>query len=706
MANENKVLVIDNDLRTIRPPVGMTNIGVAGDRKVTRLGFKMPRYYGGFDLSSFAISINYFNAIGEGDVGFVSGITVEDSAITFTWLVEEFMTLYSGKVRLSVHLEKKNGTKVEKVFNTGYFSTVVLETLDPMNQIEETLPSVVQQFKEELFGQFDGRIDSTLKYNGMAADAGATGDRITKLEFGMSSPFNFKGSTTYAKLPKSGNTVNDTYYCTDKKCRYSWNGSAWYQSSMNESDYADELTALSDKTLINRSTSICDANQCTQMGIYAVSSQETWINLPDGASGNGGVLVVMGANTTTNCYQMFIEYKDSTCYRRNRMKNVFNDWEVILTPLNIHEYNKMKFVSVDDELDLNTMTESGFYFISSAATVKNLPVANNTGGLLRYYYDEHRTGTNRNYQEYYDWATGNYYYRHDKYGTFGKWKRVATEDDISTLTALVGTQQKGYTIQKLDTTKLYVFKQGRRGFIRYEYRLHTDEAINLRTWRLGRIDLCDSALNVSDTISTAGADNEGVLRLDGEDDYIGGVHGDEQYTGFYVFVDGEEYTIQSLPDNMPCEEIRFVVKSNISHCNTTDICIEKVKQTTFDSTGVHVNNRWTCLEDLDIYHVRAILLSVNKTCISKYYDSTVYTVPEDVPETGGGKTNNNMIDTYYMGNISAHVWCGERGGDESMYAGSIADFGDRLKSYFDCYKGHKASEGEVLYCQNNFYITC
>lgn len=60
----------------------------------------------------------------------------------------------------------------------------------------------------------------------------------------VSAPFNFKGTTTYAKLPTSGNKINDTYYCEDKLCRYTWNGEGWYQSSMNEVDYTDELAQM------------------------------------------------------------------------------------------------------------------------------------------------------------------------------------------------------------------------------------------------------------------------------------------------------------------------------------------------------------------------------------------------------------------------------------------------------------------------------
>lgn len=69
---------------------------------------------------------------------------------------------------------------------------------------------------------------------------------IEMLKRNMSSPYNFKGSTTFAALPTSGNAVNDTYYCTDKKCKYTWNGLSWFQSSLNESEYEETLAAMSE----------------------------------------------------------------------------------------------------------------------------------------------------------------------------------------------------------------------------------------------------------------------------------------------------------------------------------------------------------------------------------------------------------------------------------------------------------------------------
>lgn len=68
---------------------------------------------------------------------------------------------------------------------------------------------------------------------------------INTLDTQIASPFNYKGVVAdVASLPASGNTVNDTYYVTAETCLYSWNGSAWSQSSLEESDYLEEISEI------------------------------------------------------------------------------------------------------------------------------------------------------------------------------------------------------------------------------------------------------------------------------------------------------------------------------------------------------------------------------------------------------------------------------------------------------------------------------
>ncbi len=59
----------------------------------------------------------------------------------------------------------------------------------------------------------------------------------------LTSPFNYKGSCLYSELPAEAN-INDTWYCTDLRYRVTWNGVEWAQSSMDESEYVDELNSV------------------------------------------------------------------------------------------------------------------------------------------------------------------------------------------------------------------------------------------------------------------------------------------------------------------------------------------------------------------------------------------------------------------------------------------------------------------------------
>lgn len=351
--------------------------------------------------------------------------------------------------------------------------------------------------------------------------------------------------------------------------------------------------------------------------------------------------------------------------------------------------------------DADQCFNTGFYFVSSSGGWLNIPYAD--GGLLEVIAG---TGDTRLYQKFYTYADSEMWIRNLRRGTFSEWVRVDTDLTLNNiLNETEARYFRGEYYIENSTGTIYIYKKGHNGYIRYSYKNSIDNTINLNTWSLNDIKLCDNNMEVIKTISSNGVDNEGVLRIKGESDFIGGVHGDEQYTDFIIFVDGKEYTINTL-GNMWCSEIRFIVNSNIYHCDTDTVCMTKNKQTTFDRNGVHVNNRWTLLEDIYINRVRAILLSVNKECVSKYYDSTVFTTPTNIPASNGTRNDVNMIDTYYMGDISAHIWCGVRGGDTSMYSASVEDFGNRLKSYFDCYIDYSAKTGEQLYCQNNFYITC
>lgn len=146
-AQEEQVCVIDNNLRTISIPAGISILGVEGDENVYRIYFRMPRMYGDFDLSQFGIRINFRNAQKEKDTYLVEDAFVAEDAISFTWLASRRATKYKGNTEFIVCLRMVDAAGiVTKEFNTTLAKLPVLEGLEPDEiQGEEYVQDVVAQ---------------------------------------------------------------------------------------------------------------------------------------------------------------------------------------------------------------------------------------------------------------------------------------------------------------------------------------------------------------------------------------------------------------------------------------------------------------------------------------------------------------------------------------------------------------------------------
>lgn len=146
---DDGILVIDNDLRTINIPKSVTALGVEYDDDVHRLTFKMPRTYKGVDLSTFGIRINYMNANKEGDIYVVTDKTVQSSTITFSWLVGPHAFAYRGTVKFIVCLKETDSSgKILREFNTTIATLPVLEGLEvDTTPLESELYDVLEQLQ-------------------------------------------------------------------------------------------------------------------------------------------------------------------------------------------------------------------------------------------------------------------------------------------------------------------------------------------------------------------------------------------------------------------------------------------------------------------------------------------------------------------------------------------------------------------------------
>lgn len=124
---------IDENLRLIAVPSIGNVIGVVGDHNVNRVNFKMPRYYNGFDMSTFKVRVNYENVIGETNYYTVNDLTIEDDYMLFSWLVANHACVSEGTVTFSVRMFKKDNDTIIQEFNTTIASGRILPTIDVYN---------------------------------------------------------------------------------------------------------------------------------------------------------------------------------------------------------------------------------------------------------------------------------------------------------------------------------------------------------------------------------------------------------------------------------------------------------------------------------------------------------------------------------------------------------------------------------------------
>lgn len=148
----DKTLIISNDLRTINIPSSVRNLGVESDDDVLQLNFRMPRYIGTIDLSTFSIRINYINSKGDGNIYTVNNPIIDEQFIAFTWLVGPGATMYKGDTKFNVCLRKLNEVdEIDKEYNTTIATLPVLEGLEVDESFIESYVDLLTQWQNDLF---------------------------------------------------------------------------------------------------------------------------------------------------------------------------------------------------------------------------------------------------------------------------------------------------------------------------------------------------------------------------------------------------------------------------------------------------------------------------------------------------------------------------------------------------------------------------
>jgi len=208
----DRTFIIDSDLRTIKIPANITNLGVQSDDDVLTVYFQMPGTYCGVNLSEFNIRINYLNAAGEGDYHDVDDAAVQsDGTIRFSWTIGRHAASVVGTVEFNVCLKKSDSSgNVIKEFNTTTASLPILEGLEISEQVISEYNDILEQWRAKLFGVGDTEEARILAVSQEQQQV------ISEQSATVLSDIELKGSETLATIP---DTYTEVYNMAEEALR-------------------------------------------------------------------------------------------------------------------------------------------------------------------------------------------------------------------------------------------------------------------------------------------------------------------------------------------------------------------------------------------------------------------------------------------------------------------------------------------------------
>lgn len=277
---------------------------------------------------------------------------------------------------------------------------------------------------------------------------------------------------------------------------------------------------------------------------------------------------------------------------------------------------------------------------------------------------------------------------------------------------LVDDLKANKILVKKYTDSIVVYRMFGSRYVGYKFSEYIDININSDVWRLVDISVYDRDLNVLYTVNPYTSDTEGVIKIQGEADYVGSVHGYEQYNAVFFYVDGAEKDFSEI-ENCYCDSFKMVVSSVINHADSDTKAFDKIKQTEVTKHECSIINKYVCAEAMTIDRIR---LTANipkyvdgKLLVTKYGDKRITPILADVPSE-----TTEQFDLNYSEKLRDCILTGERfnisvevdekltGGNDTR--GRISDFGTRLKPYFDAYMAQSVAANEVLYASYKIVI--
>lgn len=219
-------------------------------------------------------------------------------------------------------------------------------------------------------------------------------------------------------------------------------------------------------------------------------------------------------------------------------------------------------------------------------------------------------------------------------------------------------------------------------FGKYNVRLYRtiSESADQDNWNLGRICYGDTV------VVTQGTDILGPIKIQGDSDFLSGVHGSSTTTDLHVYCDGMEVTLGSSLD-ADCDKIVIMM---------TDACRSEAAQVhVFDrfvtieitKNNIHVMNTYRCVADSVVVNraTNGGLIAVrNNILVSTAMNNRMLTQPPVTQQNNSSRRNIRAVFNTRFGSIAVQNILGC---EQDTYCGFYAVFVNenpiRTKSYFD-----------------------
>lgn len=517
--------------------------------------------------------------------------------------------------------------------------------------------------------------DTTLTVSGMAADAKVTGDSLSDLNNRFNNPFSnviadyaftsgyYNASGTFVTNGTYRTTTVDisedvvsisisgTVYIADV---YRWNkGTSTFSRSLGVTNYEFEHQWYRYKVAIRKQDGTSMAGSDFTSDVKFNETVGIWSAISQADEANAHLFSIVNGQ---NGYDAEIDVHFTQGLRNANGNLIFSTKQIVT--------GFMKF-SNGGTLKLSCSGSHGCY-------IMEYEKANNTYSRTRL------VGGNTLTEILLDEVDASKYYVFTGYDDSG----ITPESSGLFVVRFIGKIER--PLLSLENNEMII--TGKRS--RYTFKRVTDSSIRIDTWRLYKGEYYKG--NNSFT-AWENSDAEGAIKLVGEDDYLGGYHGDEIMENISCYLDGKSLN-PSGSYNGRFDRLVVYVKSDIYHCNTSPlsdtIAFTRYKKLVFELDKVTISNCYIANSQLSIQQARIAMFQcvkasgstpvfTNYSVNTNYKDYAVTDISTDRPR-GSDLMTEAEIKTIYSDVVFKYI----RGSDQH-YLGMVTDMDTRIKFYFD-----------------------